>query len=106
MASIEQVAWVRRLAKNGGARAIREAAGISVAELARSIDVSPAAVSLWERGARVPREDLALRYAAALELLSHHTSARRLRAIAGETGFVHISEPVVDEFRRLLREPS
>jgi DNA-binding XRE family transcriptional regulator len=77
--SIERVAWIRALVKNGGARAIREAAGVSAAELARSIDASPAAVSLWERGLRYPREATALRYAAVLEGLSVHSRLRHRR---------------------------
>jgi transcriptional regulator with XRE-family HTH domain len=70
MTDLERIAWVRRLARNGGARAIRQAAGVSASEVARSIGASPGAVSLWERGLRLPREAAALRYAALLENLS------------------------------------
>jgi transcriptional regulator with XRE-family HTH domain len=98
MSAIERVAWVRQLAKNGGARAIREAAGVTASELARSIDASPGAVSLWERGLRLPREAAALRYATVLEELSVHSRrrARRHCQEMREAGFP-ASEPLADE---------
>jgi transcriptional regulator with XRE-family HTH domain len=67
---VEQVVWIRRLARNGGARAIREGAGLSVSEVARSIGVTPGAVSRWERGMRVPRSDEAERWALLLRRMS------------------------------------
>jgi transcriptional regulator with XRE-family HTH domain len=67
---IESVAWVRRLGKNGGARAIREGAGFSVSEIARELGVSPSAVSRWERGERSPGTDLAGKWAHILRKLA------------------------------------
>jgi transcriptional regulator with XRE-family HTH domain len=52
---VQEVTWIRRLARNGSARIIREGAGLSASEIARELGVSPAAVSRWERGQRVPR---------------------------------------------------
>jgi transcriptional regulator with XRE-family HTH domain len=89
VSNIERIAWVRRLVKNGGARAIREAAGLSASELARSIEASPGAVSLWERGLRFPREQVALRYATALEsLLVHSRRARGPKRLGNTQAFV------------------
>jgi transcriptional regulator with XRE-family HTH domain len=67
---VEQVVWVRRLASNGGARAIREGAGVSASEVARLIGVTPGAVSRWERGHRIPRSGDAERWAQLLRRLS------------------------------------
>jgi DNA-binding transcriptional regulator YiaG len=70
MSDVQKVAWVRRVARSGSARVIREAAGLSASEIARAIEVSPAAVSRWERGQRVPREEAAERWADLLRGLS------------------------------------
>jgi len=67
---VQTVAWVRRLARTGTARLIREGAGISASEMARALGVSPAAVSRWERGERAPKSDLAEAWAALLRRLS------------------------------------
>jgi transcriptional regulator with XRE-family HTH domain len=67
---VRQVAWVRRLARNGNARVIREGAGLSASEIARELGVSPAAVSRWERGERTPRGKSAEAWAAVLRRLS------------------------------------
>lgn len=63
------VAWVRRALRTGAARSIREASGTTLGELARAIEVSPSAVSRWERGIRTPRPDDAERMAGALKAL-------------------------------------
>jgi transcriptional regulator with XRE-family HTH domain len=68
--NVELVAWVRRLAKSGGARALRESTGFSVSEIARQLGVSPATVSRWERGVRVPGEQDAERWALVLKRMS------------------------------------
>ena len=44
----------RRLAKSGEARILREAAGLSLAEVARGVGVTPTAVWRWERGLARP----------------------------------------------------
>jgi DNA-binding transcriptional regulator YiaG len=67
---VQTVAWVRRLARTGTARLIREGAGISGSELARELGVSRAAVSRWERGERAPKGDVAQAWAAILRRLS------------------------------------
>jgi len=67
---VEEVAWIRRLARSGTARSIREAAGISVRELAGELGVSPGAVSRWERGQRSPRSDTAAKWAEVLRRLA------------------------------------
>jgi transcriptional regulator with XRE-family HTH domain len=67
---LEHVVWIRRLAQNGGARAIRQGAGISLSEAARAIGVTPGAVSRWERGQRTPRMNEAQRWAELLRRLS------------------------------------
>jgi DNA-binding transcriptional regulator YiaG len=53
----------RRALSDGRARALREAAGLSQSEVARTVRVTPQAVTRWETGSRVPRGDAALRYA-------------------------------------------
>lgn len=68
--NVELVAWVRRLAKTGAARAIRESTGFSASEIARELDVSPATVCRWERGLRVPGEHDAERWALVLKRMS------------------------------------
>jgi len=67
---IENVAWARRLAKNGGARAIREGANFSASEVARELGVTPGAVCRWELGSRSPRSEVAERWALLLRRLS------------------------------------
>ena len=44
------------------ARALREQAGLTQAEVAGALGVSRVAVHLWETGQRTPRGDLAVRY--------------------------------------------
>jgi DNA-binding transcriptional regulator YiaG len=67
---VQQIAWARRMARSGSARFIREAAGFSASEVARVVGVSPATVSRWERGERIPRADAAERWAELLRKLS------------------------------------
>ena len=67
--NVNDVTWIRRLARDGGARVIRESAGLSASEVARQLDKSPATVSRWERGERVPRGDAAEQWAQLLRQL-------------------------------------
>jgi DNA-binding transcriptional regulator YiaG len=53
----------RRALSDGRARALREEAGLSQSEVARTLRVTPQAVTRWETGSRTPRGDTALRYA-------------------------------------------
>jgi transcriptional regulator with XRE-family HTH domain len=56
----------RTAARSGRGKQIRQAAGLSRAEVARLAGVSPAAVSRWESHDRTPRGDTAAAYARAL----------------------------------------
>jgi len=53
---------VRGDLRSGRARAIREAVGLSQAEIARAVGVERATVALWEQGRRIPHGDPALAY--------------------------------------------
>jgi transcriptional regulator with XRE-family HTH domain len=67
---IDQTVWIRRIASSGGAKAIREGAGLSMGEVAREAGCSVSAISRWESGERTPRGDAAERWAALLRRLS------------------------------------
>jgi len=56
-------------------RAIRRAAGLSQADLARSIGVTRQAISWWESDRRRPRGDLLRTYVAALQMLRKESDA-------------------------------
>lgn len=56
----------RAAAGSGRGERLREAAGLSRAELAAIVGVSAAAVSRWEHGQRRPRGENAAAYAQAL----------------------------------------
>ena len=58
---------VRRMVETGAARAIRLAAGLSLAEIARAADVTRATVWRWEAGERRPHGPAASRYLRVLE---------------------------------------
>jgi len=60
------VALVRRAAKDGTARRVRQLAEVSIAELARSCDVEPQTIMRWEKGTRSPRTRAGERYTAAI----------------------------------------
>jgi transcriptional regulator with XRE-family HTH domain len=61
---------VRKMAANGTARTIREAAGLSLSEMAREVEVDRSTIYRWECGQRRPRGQAATRYLAFLEELS------------------------------------
>ncbi len=61
---------VRSLARSGGARAIRQAAGLSLSEVADVVGVSTVTVYRWEVGERSPRGAPALSYKNLLDVLS------------------------------------
>jgi DNA-binding transcriptional regulator YiaG len=63
------VARVRSQLQSGEARAIREQAGLSQQEIARSLGVHELSVNAWETGRKVPRYDAALAYARLLDQL-------------------------------------
>lgn len=58
------------MASTGAAKAIRQSAGVSLAEVAADVGVTRSCVHRWERGVRRPRGDAALRYLRLLEELS------------------------------------
>jgi DNA-binding XRE family transcriptional regulator len=60
----------RELARSGRGARIRRNAGVSQAELAEELGVTPQAISRWERGARVPRARTAIAYAVMLRRLN------------------------------------
>lgn len=63
-----QLAWVRCALRSGEARCIREAAGLSLGDVAAALEVSVATVARWEQG-RCPRRDVALRLGELLRAL-------------------------------------
>jgi transcriptional regulator with XRE-family HTH domain len=50
-------------------RPVRQNAGLSQREVAAAIQVSPSTIAQWERAARLPHGEAALRYAALLQQL-------------------------------------
>lgn len=70
----------RRLAASGAGRMIREAAGLSLAEVGLAIDADPSTVFRWETGERRPSGQRAVDYAAFLERL-RDTHGRRRRVL-------------------------
>ena len=63
------VARCRALARSGAARSIRIAAGVSLAEVASQLEVSPSTVHRWETGLRSPRASSAVEYGVLLRSL-------------------------------------
>jgi transcriptional regulator with XRE-family HTH domain len=51
-------------------RELREAAGLSLAEVGAAIGTSAASIQRWELGQRTPHGELAARYGALLEALA------------------------------------
>ena len=58
--------YVASMATSSRLRQLREAAGLSVRELARQIGESPTNVSYWERSGQIPRSDVLTAMAKAL----------------------------------------
>lgn len=59
---ILELARMRDMVASGIARELRTDAGLTLAEVARSVGVTPSCVHYWERG-RTPRGRAAVRYA-------------------------------------------
>jgi transcriptional regulator with XRE-family HTH domain len=80
------------MAQKSRLRQIREAAGMSLRELARQIDQQPTNVSYWERTGQLPRSDVLLPMAQALgvtvEELLGQPSPKRNGAPGGRLGQV------------------
>jgi DNA-binding transcriptional regulator YiaG len=66
----ERLQALRELTTSGKAREIREAARLTESEIARSVGAHYSSVSRWESGERMPRGQVAFRYAALLERLA------------------------------------
>jgi transcriptional regulator with XRE-family HTH domain len=66
----------RRLAASGEGKAVREAAGLSLRELAGAIDppLSVSALFRWENGERTPRGERAVAWAEFLQQLARRAS--------------------------------
>jgi DNA-binding transcriptional regulator YiaG len=60
----------RALPSPAAGRSLRENAGLTQTDLARALNVSTAAISLWETGRRRPRDEQRERYVALLERLA------------------------------------
>jgi len=70
MTPATQLARVRRMARNGSARAIREDAALSLRDMSAEIAVESSTLWRWEAGVAVPRRDAALRWLQVLEELA------------------------------------
>ena len=66
---LRQIADVRRKLKSGEARALRLAAGVSLAECAQVANISTTSAWRYENASRTPRAAQALAYARVLALL-------------------------------------
>lgn len=67
---------------NGTGKKIREAAGLSCADIAAAIGVDQSAVWRWERGLRAPRQAQAVKWARLLAKLDRHNC--RVSAATGQ----------------------
>jgi transcriptional regulator with XRE-family HTH domain len=70
MDSLTLLIEARTLAGSGRGKRLRQAAGLSQAELAAAVGVTNCCISHWENGKRRPRGDAAARYALALRDLA------------------------------------
>ncbi len=68
-ALVEKARALRQLPPPAERRRIRLEAGVTQQELAAALGASRVSISRWEKGARLPRGDSALRYSRALERL-------------------------------------
>jgi len=64
--NLAAIASVRQLVTDGAVRAIREAAGLTQADIARGAGCTPSTIANYEAGRRVPSGKAAARYGAAL----------------------------------------
>jgi DNA-binding transcriptional regulator YiaG len=70
MEDVKDLPKLRRLVETGVARAIREDAELSLAEMAAPVQVHRTTILRWERGERRPRGAAAIRYLRVLEELT------------------------------------
>ncbi|QYA94042.1 helix-turn-helix domain-containing protein [Streptomyces anulatus] len=66
---ILRLAQLRAVVRSGEAKRLREAAHLSIGEVASACGVDQSTVWRWERGTRSPRGDRALRYGELLDSL-------------------------------------
>ena len=71
---LARISRARRLG-NGEGRRQREAAHVSIQEMAATLDVSAATLQRWEAGKHAPRTAAALRWLDSLEALAAETGA-------------------------------
>ncbi|WP_083442309.1 helix-turn-helix domain-containing protein [Nitriliruptor alkaliphilus] len=69
-------AEARRLATSGDGARIRQAARLSVAEVAAAVGVDRVTVARWETGERRPTGEPALRYAALIGALARQAEVQ------------------------------
>jgi DNA-binding transcriptional regulator YiaG len=74
-AQILRLVRVRAAASSGEARRLREAAQLSIGEVASVCGVDQSTVWRWERGARSPRGPAALKYGDLIDSLRRQGSA-------------------------------
>lgn len=67
--SAERLAEVREMCASGRARRIRQAAKLSLSEVAEDLGVTFVTISRWELGKRSPRGEAALQYLDLLQRL-------------------------------------
>lgn len=73
--SLEKLARVRRLAACGEARKRRQAADLSLSEIAKEVGVTHGTVWKWETGKLRPNGPAALKYLSLLEKLAGYPQA-------------------------------
>lgn len=66
MSNLIVIQEVRRLARSGEARKLRQRSRVSLREMASEIGVDPSSLSRWETGETAPRAEAAFRWATAL----------------------------------------
>jgi DNA-binding transcriptional regulator YiaG len=73
--TVKRLAEARALVASGEARRIREAARLSLVNVAGAVGADPSAIGRWERGERTPRGPAALKYAQLLTRLQTELEA-------------------------------
>lgn len=77
---MERLAEARALVASGEARLIRQKARLSLTDVAGAIGADYSSVGRWERGERVPRGPVALKYAQLLTRLQSQQAERKTPA--------------------------
>lgn len=68
-----KIMQVRRLLASGEAKRVREAAGLSLSEMAGGVPIDTSTLWKWETGRHSPRGQAALQYADLLDLVREAT---------------------------------